>query len=220
MTSTNANNQQGLGTKIKGAAEAVHGMGENVRGTLLGGVDTVFHHDSTTNDTVAARGRDEARTGAERAFGVEQSVPTYAYGKDPTHLGTMTDTVPARPKAPSPPPLPHRAGEQAGSELPTRDPAAAAVAPAIATQPGYVEHPGNPGPAVAHAHPNTNTNVFDPQHDPQATAQRIPSYAGPATVAQDFAPTSTGIGHAHPQHHRDDAHDLDKEVVGGPTGKI
>nr|GAT49027.1 predicted protein [Mycena chlorophos] len=67
---SNQNSQPSLGTKIRGAAQAIHGMGENVRGTFLGGVDTVLHDDSTANDAVAAHGREKGRVGAERAFGV------------------------------------------------------------------------------------------------------------------------------------------------------
>ncbi|KAJ7092308.1 hypothetical protein B0H15DRAFT_799481 [Mycena belliarum] len=86
----------GLGAKIKGATQMVHGAhrsvnpsqvscltsvtgaGENLRGTILGGVDTVAHQDSTRNDAVAAKGRAEHAAGAERMTGDPLAADYYA----------------------------------------------------------------------------------------------------------------------------------------------
>jgi hypothetical protein len=39
------------------------GLGENIRGTFLGGVDTIVHSDSTKNDAIARKGREEQAQG-------------------------------------------------------------------------------------------------------------------------------------------------------------
>lgn len=45
------------------------GLGENVRGTILGGVDTVLHKDSTANDAIAAKGRNQFAEGTANLRG-------------------------------------------------------------------------------------------------------------------------------------------------------
>ncbi|KAJ7685924.1 hypothetical protein B0H17DRAFT_16308 [Mycena rosella] len=71
MTTTSNSNtsQPGIGAKIKGAAQVVHGLGDNVRGSILGGVDTVVHQDSSQNDAIAAKGRAEHAVGAAKMKG-------------------------------------------------------------------------------------------------------------------------------------------------------
>ncbi|KAJ6460025.1 hypothetical protein C8R47DRAFT_129154, partial [Mycena vitilis] len=59
----------GIGAKIKGAAQTVNGLGENVRGTILGGVETVLHKDSTANDAIAAKGREQQADGLRNLKG-------------------------------------------------------------------------------------------------------------------------------------------------------
>ncbi|KAJ7061809.1 hypothetical protein C8F01DRAFT_1252589 [Mycena amicta] len=197
-TSTTSTNNTGLGSKIKGAAQAVHGMGENVRGTILGGVETVFHRDSSGSDAIAAQGRDEGRVGAEKAFGVMgdtagnvNSEYSNTYASQPTHLGTMADTVrkPTQPNAPQNP----------GTMPLHADPRAAAP---LSSQPGYIEQPPSSAPVA-------NTDLYDSHHDPAATAQRIPSYDGPGNIAQDFSAQRTHRPGDEPSHHRADARDLD-----------
>ncbi|KAF7335708.1 hypothetical protein MVEN_02226300 [Mycena venus] len=84
----------GIGSKIKGAAQTINGLGENVRGTILGGVDTVLHKDSSANDAIAAKGRAQHAEGmanlegrstrpAAPAQGNWQSIPTNQAGGDP-----------------------------------------------------------------------------------------------------------------------------------------
>ncbi|KAJ7118065.1 hypothetical protein C8R44DRAFT_878704 [Mycena epipterygia] len=68
-TSNTSNGHVGLGTKIKGATQAINGLGENVRGTILGGVDTVLHQDSTPNDAIAAKGRAQHAEGLAKMQG-------------------------------------------------------------------------------------------------------------------------------------------------------
>ncbi|KAJ7246950.1 hypothetical protein C8J57DRAFT_1359702 [Mycena rebaudengoi] len=62
-TSNTSTGHSGIGSKIKGAAQVVNGLGENIRGTFLGGVDTIVHSDSTKNDAIARKGREEQAQG-------------------------------------------------------------------------------------------------------------------------------------------------------------
>ncbi|KAJ6505613.1 hypothetical protein DFH09DRAFT_1375255 [Mycena vulgaris] len=68
-TSNTTTGKPGIGSKIKGAVQVVHGLGENVRGTILGGVDTVVHGNSADNDAIAAKGREENAEGLARMKG-------------------------------------------------------------------------------------------------------------------------------------------------------
>ncbi|KAJ7190583.1 hypothetical protein GGX14DRAFT_47764 [Mycena pura] len=75
-TTTSSSNRTGIGSKIKGAVQVAHGLGENVRGTILGGVETALHKDSAANDAIAERGRAEHADGMAKvarapAAGVE-----------------------------------------------------------------------------------------------------------------------------------------------------
>ncbi|KAF6741935.1 hypothetical protein DFP72DRAFT_1179888 [Ephemerocybe angulata] len=60
------NRGRGFGEKIRGVYEVIHGIGENIRGSFLGALDTMSHHDSTVpsrNDQIAAEGRAELQRG-------------------------------------------------------------------------------------------------------------------------------------------------------------
>ncbi|KAF8909886.1 hypothetical protein CPB85DRAFT_710389 [Mucidula mucida] len=52
-----------IGNKIKGAAQVVHGVGENIRGTGLGAADTIAHEGENKGDAIAQRGREEMSKG-------------------------------------------------------------------------------------------------------------------------------------------------------------
>ncbi|KAJ7733020.1 hypothetical protein B0H16DRAFT_1580365 [Mycena metata] len=62
-TADSAGGHGGIGSKIKGAAQTINGIGENVRGTILGGVETALHKDSSQNDAIAAKGRSQTADG-------------------------------------------------------------------------------------------------------------------------------------------------------------
>ncbi|KAJ7153313.1 hypothetical protein C8R46DRAFT_1119979, partial [Mycena filopes] len=62
-TADSVGSHAGIGSKIKGAAQTINGIGENVRGTILGGVETALHKDSTENDAIAAKGRAQTADG-------------------------------------------------------------------------------------------------------------------------------------------------------------
>ncbi|KAK7017410.1 hypothetical protein R3P38DRAFT_2987424 [Favolaschia claudopus] len=72
MNSNSSSNEHGgIANKIKGAAQAINGLGENVRGTFLGGVDTVVHRDASSakNDAIAAQGREQVERGMQNMSG-------------------------------------------------------------------------------------------------------------------------------------------------------
>ncbi|KAF7974173.1 hypothetical protein HWV62_13303 [Athelia sp. TMB] len=63
----------GFGNKIKGAIQVTHGIGENIRGTVLGAVDTVSG-DNTGADNVATTGRAEVDQGMANMRGTAPPV--------------------------------------------------------------------------------------------------------------------------------------------------
>uniref|UniRef100_A0A0W0GBW5 Uncharacterized protein n=1 Tax=Moniliophthora roreri TaxID=221103 RepID=A0A0W0GBW5_MONRR len=70
--------------RSRGAVDAVHGAGENIRGTALGAADTVAHDQSAKNDEIAATGRNEWANGLARIRGQPTSADTTtgAYGAE------------------------------------------------------------------------------------------------------------------------------------------
>ncbi|KAJ7743509.1 hypothetical protein DFH07DRAFT_943186, partial [Mycena maculata] len=88
-TTTSSNTttgNSGIGSKIKGAAQIVHGAGENIRGTILGGVDTAVHKDSSANDEIARKGREQHATGVSNLKG-RPLAAQYAHPADATAYG-------------------------------------------------------------------------------------------------------------------------------------
>ncbi|KAF8148626.1 hypothetical protein B0H34DRAFT_736321 [Crassisporium funariophilum] len=100
-TNTTANSGKagsGFGNKIKGAAEVIHGMGENIRGTMLGAVDTMGHESVNKGDDVATQGRLEVERGKanlgkdSNSRGVGGTSGTHPlYGQNTT--GQNNDTI-------------------------------------------------------------------------------------------------------------------------------
>ncbi|KAJ7628004.1 hypothetical protein DFH06DRAFT_1141502 [Mycena polygramma] len=65
-TNTNTQNKSpsvSLGTKLKGGVQVAKGLGDTVRGTAFGAVDSVEKRDSSINDEIARRGRAEIEEG-------------------------------------------------------------------------------------------------------------------------------------------------------------
>ncbi|KAF8999644.1 hypothetical protein BDQ17DRAFT_745382 [Cyathus striatus] len=52
-----------FGNRVRGVFEVVHGVGDNIRGTALGAVDTMGHNGLTKNDEIARQGRLETQRG-------------------------------------------------------------------------------------------------------------------------------------------------------------
>ncbi|KAF7342347.1 hypothetical protein MVEN_01823300 [Mycena venus] len=52
-----------IGTKLKGGMQVAKGVGDSVRGTTFGAIDTVEQRDSSVNDEIARRGRMEIEQG-------------------------------------------------------------------------------------------------------------------------------------------------------------
>ncbi|KAJ3983302.1 hypothetical protein F5890DRAFT_208662 [Lentinula detonsa] len=75
-----------VGNKVKGAFNTVHGIGENVRATALGAVDTIAHdkEGEVKNDQIAQQGRLETQRGLEQMSGRQQNTNTMANNYDTT----------------------------------------------------------------------------------------------------------------------------------------
>ncbi|KAF8879120.1 hypothetical protein BD779DRAFT_1162468 [Infundibulicybe gibba] len=73
--------QQEVGLEPGGAIEVVHGIGENIRGTTLGAMDTITHDRVSKNDETARQGRMEAERGLAKLRGQGSNAPGAAnYG--------------------------------------------------------------------------------------------------------------------------------------------
>jgi len=63
----------GVGTKIKGTVETIHGVGENIRGRTLGAIDDLTHSGTSESKSryvsMAERGRMEVEMGMARIHG-------------------------------------------------------------------------------------------------------------------------------------------------------
>ncbi|KAK7047119.1 hypothetical protein VNI00_006784 [Paramarasmius palmivorus] len=77
-----------IANKIRGAVDAVHGAGENIRGTTLGAADTIAHDQSAKNDEIAAKGRKEWANGVARMKG---QPPHATSTTDATSYGTTSE---------------------------------------------------------------------------------------------------------------------------------
>ncbi|KAG2142410.1 hypothetical protein DEU56DRAFT_979587 [Suillus clintonianus] len=77
----------GFGDKIKGAAQIIHGLGENIRGTALGTADRATSSEAgiQKDDEVAAKGRAEVAEGMARMRG-------HPAGTVPSDKGTSAGT--------------------------------------------------------------------------------------------------------------------------------
>ncbi|KAJ4485671.1 hypothetical protein J3R30DRAFT_3441121 [Lentinula aciculospora] len=93
-----------VGNKVKGAFNTVHGIGENVRATALGAVDTIAHdkEGEVKNDQIAQQGRFETERGMEQMSGRSRNMNAMANydttTADPTlsansTANTTTDTT-------------------------------------------------------------------------------------------------------------------------------
>ncbi|KAJ3918567.1 hypothetical protein F5877DRAFT_78916 [Lentinula edodes] len=69
-----------VGERVKGVFNTVHGLGENVRATALGAVDTMAHdkEGEMKNDQIAQQGRLETTRGMEQMSGRPRNVNTTA----------------------------------------------------------------------------------------------------------------------------------------------
>jgi len=191
-TADSAGGHGGIGSKIKGAAQTVNGLGENVRGTILGGVDTILHKDSSANDAIAAKGRAQHAEGMANLEG--RSVrPTGTTAAPTTTTDYNTNS------AANPPTTGTGTGYGAGYNGTHNE---AAPAPAPGGDP-YFSKVNQEASRGHHTAGTMNSNPYDPYHDPTAVAQNIPAYDGPGNAQQHLARGDRPM--EEPRHHRDDA---------------
>ncbi|KAJ7618243.1 hypothetical protein DFH06DRAFT_1306630 [Mycena polygramma] len=180
----------GIGAKIKGAAQTVNGLGENVRGTILGGVETVLHKDSTANDAIAAKGR------AQQADGL-RNLKGPAAGAGSVNPGAA-GAYPVQP--------PTNEGYSAGSAMGQDAPQQTGAAPPPPSNSGATPYTNTVTQQASQAPPShtggAGMNSHDPHHDP-VLAQQIPAYDGPGNAQSHLARGDRPV--EEPRHHRDDA---------------
>jgi len=104
MSSTNTSGQSnGLGAKIKGGIQAIHGLGENIRGTALGALDTMSEGHETQNDEIARKGRVETEAGLAKWKGQPAPALNTAGGAtgttNPAQASGTSDTTATNPPA-------------------------------------------------------------------------------------------------------------------------
>ncbi|KAJ7852840.1 hypothetical protein B0H14DRAFT_2759515 [Mycena olivaceomarginata] len=189
-------NHGGIGSKIKKASV------KNVRGTILGGVDTVLHKDSTANDAIAAKGRNQFAEGTANLRGGSANPAVPVNRQNPaTHnaqgtggaftTGTNYD------------------GDGAGGYSGTQNSGAPVPATAPTGNDPYFNKV-NQEANLAHHDAGTAGDQYNPYHDSAGTRwhKNIPAYDGPGN-AQQHARGDRPI--EEPRHHRDDA------ISGDPT---
>ncbi|KAL0958574.1 hypothetical protein HGRIS_000713 [Hohenbuehelia grisea] len=166
----------GMGSRLRGAVEAVHGIGDNIRGTALGAVDTITR-DGTKNDEIAARGRAatsegiakmQGRSGASTLIQDRKTVPRAELSSNATASATGN--------------APHGAGvggHHAGQSV-TRP----------STDPDPNAYGTDMGAFTAGPGPEANINDHD---------RAVPGGGLPPKVPA--GPPSSEVGH----HHREDA---------------
>jgi len=77
--STGKEKGSGMGSKMRGAAQVAHGVGEVIRGTVLGAIDNIAGDDRTMNREIAAQGRMEYSQGMAKMRGAGTGA-TAGYG--------------------------------------------------------------------------------------------------------------------------------------------
>ncbi|KAJ7493961.1 hypothetical protein FB451DRAFT_1491523 [Mycena latifolia] len=202
MTSTmNTNNtssgqpKPGVGAKIKGAAQIVHGLGDNVRGTLLGGVDTLLHQDSSANDAIAQKGRAEHARGVARKTGGPLAAEYYS---TPAEENSVTG---------------HGVGQAAGQTNPATRTSVPQTQPqvgAYSAAPAYASHAPVPGTGPPAQNPRTDADAYPTKQQgygatdtmnsqPHQGAPGAPIDAGTQDAPYDPAAAqgNTGTGGAH-----------------------
>jgi len=206
----------GIGGKIKGVAQTVNGLGENVRGTILGGVDTVFHKDSSANDAIAAKGRAQHAEGMARLNGGTAGKPDFANweakldpaaktgGASATGAGANYGAAPQGTHATAGG-APYSNNQQTGQGYNNTFAGQTDVGP---SGPGAGTAGGDPYLNSVNQQANQNPHTgaqdpYNPYHDHTAVAQNIPAYDGPGNAQQHL--TRGDRPADEPRHHRDDA---------------
>ncbi|KAF8173232.1 hypothetical protein K438DRAFT_1772328 [Mycena galopus ATCC 62051] len=182
------------------------GLGENVRGTILGGVDTVLHKDSSANDAIAVKGREQMADGMTN---IEQGSRT---GKS---------TVPANWQNPGGQPTAPttdytRADQNPGAPVPT---ATTTAPPPTRGNDPYLNKVNQEANQGHHTAGTMNSgDQYNPYHNSTTVAQEIPAYDGPGNIQQHLARGDRPL--EEPRHHRDDAISGDPTAIGiGQTGR-
>ncbi|KAJ7466214.1 hypothetical protein B0H11DRAFT_60084 [Mycena galericulata] len=227
MTSTststsNTTGQSGLGAKIKGAAQMVHGAGENIRGTILGGVDTVVHKGPSANDEIASKGRQQTAEGLAnfkgRPMAAEYTNPTGAtsaagYGNNTA--GTVGSGAPQNAGLQTAQTAPQSNAQQtypATDSINQNSNLGGGQAPAQTYPNAQQDYGTSSGAPQGHGSANTTGSYANnkPYPDRSGVAQDIPNYDGPGNMQQ---PTRQDRPLGEPQHHRDDAISGDPDAV-------
>jgi len=241
VTSDSVGGHGGIGGKIKGAAQAINGLGENVRGTILGGVDTVLHKDSSANDAIAAKGRAQHADGMENLRGGSTVRPAGSatgteYGSGYNALqGTQAPaaaeaaylheqqadrryntggatTSEATGTGFGPTPATNSGGGYSDTVgTQALDNRGAATAPHAAGGNAYLNNVNQHANHAPHTGAMNAGNEYNPYHDPTAVAQKIPAYDGPGNAQQSLARGDRPA--EEPRHHRDDAISGDPDAV-------
>ncbi|KAJ7059598.1 hypothetical protein C8F01DRAFT_1145072 [Mycena amicta] len=87
---TPTKNSTSLSTKMKGGAKVATGLGNTVRGTTFGAIDSVENRDSSTNDEIARRGRMEIEEGIAMIKGRPATSASTAMGPSNSLQGNLT----------------------------------------------------------------------------------------------------------------------------------
>ncbi|KAH9487428.1 hypothetical protein JR316_0001503 [Psilocybe cubensis] len=188
-----------FGNKIRGAVEVVHGAGENLRGTMLGAVDTMVHRGPTTNDDIAQQGRLEMERGLAHLRGPQHhplgASSTHAREAPLSHSSTTTGVAGETPGT---------YGKTSSSIEATPGPTNTSFKGGETTYPSHHREDaiaGVPSPQLHEIqamenHPNQAQNM-NSEYDPSRAPYRHPvghtDYA-PKVPPRDFKDAGLGVG--------------------------
>jgi len=209
MSSTNTGQSNGLGAKIKGGIQAIHGLGENIRGTALGALDAMSEGHETQNDEIARRGRVETEAGLAKWKG--QPAPAYnTAGGGPGYQAGTTNPAQA-----------------SGTSDTTTNPqsAGAGLATNEARRDGLAKVNGQPTNPATNKQALGNEFHGGDQYNHQQVGMNPAQASAPADTTGPNTPSSAtdagnipGVpskdsGGGYPQHHRDDAISNDPDAI-------
>ncbi|KAJ7576123.1 hypothetical protein C8J56DRAFT_973146 [Mycena floridula] len=182
-------------SKIKGAFEVIHGVGDNIRGTALGAVDTVTKSGETKNDRVAEKGRLETQDGLQKLKG--KSATASVNPAQGSANPTQTAASPVNPDM-------HPATDTtAGHGYATNTAAPNSTAGYPRSTPSYNASQPSGYPSGTDYAGNDHASQFPPQHWQQ---NETPNQ-------QQHNEFSAHQDTEFPQHHRDDAISNDPEAI-------
>ncbi|RXW23013.1 hypothetical protein EST38_g2843 [Candolleomyces aberdarensis] len=93
---TTRNAGASAGNKVRGAFQAVHGVGESIRGNTMSALDSMIGRGNPETDDIARRGQEETHRGVGNMRGWDDDPARVTSGQHPSTANpTYHDTAPS-----------------------------------------------------------------------------------------------------------------------------